>query len=807
MQMTQLELELETYGFGRERAAERIAKLEKSGNADEAGYANAVYRRFVLPIAEAIRVEKLERPKRGPLSATKRMLVVLEDEPTAFVVVRAALQHLMSNKHDNARVLFDDVGQAAYHEHLLAHFEGLEPKLFKQLTMGFAKRMSKDERYRLNVVRAEAAAKGRELPEWDSEDIQRLGRFMAGLLVDHGMLTLTTRQVKKLGRITESAMTEDCATLVQDIRHDVIEAAPYFMPCVEPPMPWVGLADGGFHTEEMRRLAPWAVKATGVGRDTLESADLSQTLSALNAMQDTSWRVNGRVLHWLEVMGGKVDMGEVLAQGEQPRPQKPEWLVERMDVEAMTDDQRKEFRQWKRETAKWYSSTKQKVIRWGRYRLAMNVATKLRDYDRIWFVYFSDFRDRKYALTSGISPQGSDMQKALIEFGESFPVDDDDSRAWFCITGANRFGYDKEDLSERIRWCGENHDNIMASAKDPVACQWWLTADKPMQFLAWCFEYEQWQVFGDLFQSRLSVGMDGSCNGLQNFSAMLRDAVGGQATNLIPSDKPQDIYGRVAVRSEELLRALPVDALNFRNRWLDHGMNRKITKRSVMTLPYGSTRFSCAEFISGDYLAEGFVPEFDDMEHLKAASYLSRAVWKAIGDVVVKATEAMTWLQGAAGEIIASGAKTIGWVTPTGFPVVQVYWEEDRVCINSRLAGKQLLRLYVMKESERADKRRHKNGISPNFIHSLDAAHLTRVANRLRAEGILSMHMVHDDFGVHPKHAAALYRIIREEFVSMYEGCDPLAAFQADYPLHCAPLPERGTLDLALVHQSPFFFS
>ena len=39
--------------------------------------------------------------------------------------------------------------------------------------------------------------------------------------------------------------------------------------------------------------------------------------------------------------------------------------------------------------------------------------------------------------------------------------------------------------------------------------------------------------------------MDGSCNGLQNFSAMLRDEVGGKAVNLIPSDKPQDVYMEV----------------------------------------------------------------------------------------------------------------------------------------------------------------------------------------------------------------------------------------------------------------------
>ena len=44
------------------------------------------------------------------------------------------------------------------------------------------------------------------------------------------------------------------------------------------------------------------------------------------------------------------------------------------------------------------------------------------------------------------------------------------------------------------------------------------------------------------FVSHLPIAMDGSCNGLQLFSLMLRDPVGGTAVNLLPADTPQDIY-------------------------------------------------------------------------------------------------------------------------------------------------------------------------------------------------------------------------------------------------------------------------
>jgi hypothetical protein len=37
--------------------------------------------------------------------------------------------------------------------------------------------------------------------------------------------------------------------------------------------------------------------------------------------------------------------------------------------------------------------------------------------------------------------------------------------------------------------------------------------------------------------------------------------------------------------------------------WLETGIvNRKLTKRSVMTLPYGSTLFTCKDYVADRYL-------------------------------------------------------------------------------------------------------------------------------------------------------------------------------------------------------------
>lgn len=48
------------------------------------------------------------------------------------------------------------------------------------------------------------------------------------------------------------------------------------------------------------------------------------------------------------------------------------------------------------------------------------------------------------------------------------------------------------------------------------------------------------------FISHLPVYQDGSCNGLQHYAALGRDEEGGREVNLVPAEKPSDVYSSVA---------------------------------------------------------------------------------------------------------------------------------------------------------------------------------------------------------------------------------------------------------------------
>ena len=48
------------------------------------------------------------------------------------------------------------------------------------------------------------------------------------------------------------------------------------------------------------------------------------------------------------------------------------------------------------------------------------------------------------------------------------------------------------------------------------------------------------------YMCRLPVHQDGSCNGLQHYAALGRDEAGGEQVNLMPRERPGDVYTGIA---------------------------------------------------------------------------------------------------------------------------------------------------------------------------------------------------------------------------------------------------------------------
>jgi DNA-directed RNA polymerase, mitochondrial len=620
------------------------------------------------------------------------------------------------------------------------------------------------------------------------------------------------------------APTEQTQRWLETAHAEMDLTRPTYYPMVVPPVDWTD-NEGGGYLSQARGFKRSLVKVVqGTFRAEVNASAMPKVTAAINALQRVPFTVNEGVLKVVEANIAAGSSTGLPTQAERrPLPARHAFMDE-VVAEDWTDDQRAAFKSWKRATSEAKEHNNRTVSEARTTATTAEIGRKMMPFPAIYFPVQLDFRGRAYPVPSYLQPQGSDLAKGLLQFADAKPLGTSGMR-WLAVHLANCFGgdtkLDKQAFDVRVRWVRENHAEIVADAEDPGRVgAMWPKADAPFQFLAGCFEWHAMAQHAartgsvESFESRLPVGLDGSCNGLQHFSAMLRDPVGGRATNLVPSERPSDIYSLVA---DEVRKAVEMDlaaddaeVVQFARFWMTKGITRKWTKRNTMTLPYGVTRQGMKDQLWAE-IGRGKQREFFagwEIDHGKTVSYLATQNWIAIGKVVIAAREAMDWIQQVARGATKAGAPVM-WTTDDGLPVMQRYCQRDEIAVKMFGNG---LKLILRPFNDKLNGQKQAMALAPNFVHSVDAAHMRAVTRRLTEMGITSMSMVHDSFAVHAGHVETLAEVIRQEFVALhskpllqqfFDGVAPSLSKDHEVP----PVPAAGALDLTAVLQADYFFA
>ena len=572
------------------------------------------------------------------------------------------------------------------------------------------------------------------------------------------------------------------------------------LPMLVEPQPWTKFDRGGFleYPSQLVRIKNGERDQRIYAEAAIERGDLDQVSKGLDVLGRTAWQINRPVFN---VMLDAWNTGEGIANIPPLNPDIP------IPEEPESSDDPMARRQWLKQI-KLIENEKSGLHSERCFmNFQLDIARAFRD-QSFYFPHNMDFRGRAYPIPAYLNHMGADHVRGLLRFAEGKELGEKGLR-WLKVQLANVFGFDKASLDEREDFATDHMKDILDSATNPLDGQkWWLKAEDPWQCLAACFELKAALESPDptKFVSHLPVHQDGTCNGLQHYAALGGDRWGAEQVNLLPGDRPADVYSAVA----DLVKASIKEDLandNFMAKALDGKITRKVVKQTVMTNVYGVTFIGAKAQVLKQI--DAAYPDIESQTGVPAvmlASYIATKIFKALSTMFRGAHDIQYWLGECAGrvcraltpeqldritndssnppvkakksrtaskkasandameELLNQFRSTIVWTTPLRMPIVQPYRKSSSRVIATCL---QDLTLQVPERSDPVNRRKQLQAFPPNFIHSLDASHMLLSALECDALG-LSFAAVHDSFWTHAADVDVMSRVLREAFIRIH---------------------------------------
>lgn len=700
------------------------------------------------------------------------------------------------------------IGKAVLAEYNFKRANKVNPMYCQIIQEQLADRKTKDVNHAYKTVRASLANMGIPPAELNPTGLVTVGGMVVDALEGTGLFNFTRTATGK-GNPTHTL--ELHPEVAESVEGALDRPNPHKCSSVllRPPVPVNPRGIGGMYYSS--ELGVNYLGLTGMRSKDYRALglDMSPVMRGLDKLSSVPYRVNAAALSLLEAVIGTGGFGLPSPPKEPPTPAFLEGVVNISafikDAKARGDEELVQECTWYRDMrrryhdkVKTYKSTIRSVYS------ALRDAQRVKHYNAIYLPTYADTRGRLYYHTT-LNPQGVDAQKALLELSEAKPLGKT-GLYWLKVHIANCFGFDKEGFDARAEYVDKMLHRLKEAVLIPVMhTDFWEQADSPMCAYVAALELVNAINSGnpEAYPSRCITQWDATCSGLQVFSALLRDPVGGKWTNLIdhPGQKA-DIYSYAA---SVVLDRCKQDAADPECKdlleakfWVEHGIPRALAKPPVMTFVYGATLVGIAGDMC-DYLHDNSVPIPEGYSTRRLGLYLASKFMSSMRDVVPAAVECMDWLRKLARNAAHEG-KHVVWTTPTGAQVVNLYGKETTNHV--KLGVYQTRSIQIYRKTNIPESNKSANGVSPNFVHSLDASHLLKTLDSCYEAGIQFV-SVHDSFGTHAADAGELHKILRKEFVSMHKGCSVLSELAADYNM---PELSYGDLHLESVLDSQFFF-
>lgn len=532
---------------------------------------------------------------RGQGGRVKSWLRALPLDVAAVIAIRECISLLSGENSSSIQTLATQIGRIWELEIRIREAEKVNPMYMQKIAQQLKDRNTINPEHIRKVynVAYDRVMKGVIDSELSNANLIQLGKYGVQACMSAG-LVYNTSNTSNNHTVVQYWLTPEIAEFLTDYTssdvRSVMDKAQSAMLC--PPDPWENISEGGYLSPRRKLHSP-LLNLTHVRmserprlRELFTAANMPMVFQAGNYMQSRAYALHKPTLDaMLRVWHSG---GGVLGVPTKNPPAKPEcpFPVTWVKDEAPEEEQAV-FAVWKRQAVAWY----ERVKSWkghvrelgGHMRISQSHVGR-----PIWFPMYLDTRGRWYYR--GVpNPQGSDLARSVLHLHDKKPLG---SRGvfWLKVAIANHYGFDKDRFVDRAAWTERNWEAIERALDEPENHDEVFGTDAP-----WCMFSAAWELreayrSGDpaSYCTGVVVHMDATCSGLQHFSALLRDPVGGQCVNLIDSLKcgpKQDIYSKVSTMAIQAMtqdvESTDVDVATMANWWLEKGIPRSLAKKPV----------------------------------------------------------------------------------------------------------------------------------------------------------------------------------------------------------------------------------
>lgn len=801
----QIELEDEYSTASIVAGQEAVLDAFKQGRATDIGTGRILLAKAYEVAKEAMEAYLNDKSVRGLLAKYKKLLRIAPTDVIVMAGLREVIGACANPEPVALQTILRTVGKTIEAESMIVFMQGLNPVYLNRTIEYLDSAGTHSVNHRYRTIKAGAENLGIEWEQWSSEVRVGVARLLLSVLYESTGLFkwIRTDKVSPYFVAPSDVLAQHLESM-QDSARAVVR----FPPMLLKPVNWQDQNIGGYLTDWMRAQAPMcglryiAKEQRKWVLENLSSERTQPLRDAMNKTQCTAYRVNTEVLAVLqEALASRLGILGLPSNMAKPQPVFP--FPETWIKTDATTAELEQFQFWKTQMASWYTSETKRIGRKVGILSRLRELVRYKDESELYFPTFVDWRGRMY-FRSMLNPQANDAVKGCLEFSEGKPLGER-GLFWLKVHVANSCGYDKHTPEIKAKWTDDNWEMICDFINNPLDVDA-PEADTAFTLLQAGFALQKAYTLADPTEyiCHVPVPMDATCSGLQHLSALTRDTVGAEYTNLVDNkaDQKADIYTKVGAVAQSIQEQYVTDDV-VKKFWVDHNITRNMAKKPVMTFVYGSTLLSTIDGLALELSDSGVEPIRNEAGAVAysltaLASPIGKALREGVVQTVPKANEMMKYLQ-----TITRRHKdnAMRWITPIGMPVVN--WAEGNVAKRVWIQSMGIDAILFMYKTGTYDTRIASNGIVPNFVHSMDSCHLCMTINHCTAN-ILP---IHDSFATHPCDVDTMHESLRNTFVGLYTNykCVDFTEYN-NVDLEEYPLPVQGNFDLNLVTKAPFMF-